>query len=274
MSAAPDVLGARSEAQRRPARVAARLHPESVVDLARVQARRVLRHPALLLSLAWIVLGVGFALPDSPYERYSAVTALLVFLAGPATFFAVNLVATSERRSGADEWTPALAMPPVRRTAALLLAGVGVAAVVLLADLLLIAVTGPQEPGLPLRWEHVAAVPLAVLGAAVLGVAVARLLPWPGAPLVVMVALVAANVWTNDHQPYLGLYVDFAVWTDSDAIPAMQPGSPGWHLVYLAALVGLAACGALLRDATRRWLPFLGGGVCAAVAVVAGALQL
>ena len=110
-----------------------------------------------------------------------------------------------------------------------------------------------------LRWAHVASVPVAVLGAAVLGVAVARLLPWPGAPLVVMVGLVAANVWASDHQPYLGLYVDFAVWTGTDAIPAMNPGPPGWHLVYLVALVGLAACGALLRDVSRRWLPFVGG---------------
>ncbi len=273
MSTAHDVLGARPEAGPR-ARLSTASSLENVIDLARVQSRRILRHPAMLLSLGWLLAGVGFALPDTPYERYSAATGLLIFLAGPSTFFASNLVATSERRSGADDWTPALPMPPLRRTSALLLSGVAAAAAALVLDLLLIAVSGPGQVGPALRWAHVATVPVAVLGAAVLGVAVARLLPWPGAPLVVMVGLVAANVWTNDHYPYLGLYVDFAVWTGTDAVPAMNPGSPGWHLVYLVALVGLAACGALLRDATRRWLPFVGGGVCAAVALVAGALQL
>ncbi len=273
MSTTHDVLGTPPEAERR-----ARLSPpaglDNVVDLARVQARRLLRHPALLLSFAWLIAGVGFGLPDTPYERYSHVTGVLIFVAGPAAFFAANLVATSERRSGADDWTPALPMPGARRTAAMLLAGVAVAGVVLVLDLLILAVSGREPTDPALRWAHVAAVPVALLGAVVLGVAVARLLPWPGAPLVVMVGLVAANIWTNDHQPYLGLYVDFAVWTSTDAIPAMNPGSPGWHLVYLVALVGLAACGALLRDVNRRWLPILGGGICAAVAVLAGALQL
>ena len=271
MSAAPDVL-----AVRRDAGPSTRRHAglDNVVDLAAVQTRRLLRHPAALLSLVWVVAGVGLALPDTPYERYSAVTGMLIFIAGPAIFFASNLVASSERRSGADDWTPALPMPPAARTLGLLAAGAVVAAGSLVVDLLVVAVAGPDEVGLPLQWAHVASVPVAVLGAAVLGVAVARLLPWPGAALVVMVGLVAANIWTENHQPYLGLYVDFAVWTSSDAVPAMHPGSPGWHLVYLAALVGLAACGALLREARRRWLPFVGGGVCAVVAVLAGGLQL
>jgi hypothetical protein len=271
MSAAPDVIGVRSAAGA-PTRRHAGL--DNVVDLAAVQARRLLRHPALLLSLLWVVVGVGLGLPDTPYERYSAVTGMLIFIAGPAMFFASNLVASSERRSGADDWTPALPMAPAARILGLLMAGAVVAAGSLVVDLLVIAVAGRSEGGPPLHWAHVASVPVAILGAAVLGAAVARLLPWPGAPLVVMVGLVAGNIWTENHQPYLGLYVDFAVWTDTEAIPAMHPGSPGWHLVYLVALVALAACGALLRDARRRWLPVVGGGICAAVAVLAGALQL
>ena len=271
MSAAHDVIDVRSAAEVSTRRLAGL---DNVVDLAGVQARRLLRHPALLLSLLWVVLGVGLGLPDTPYERYSAVTGMLIFIAGPAMFFASNLVASSERRSGADDWTPALPMAPAARTLGLLLAGAVVAAGSLLVDLLILTVAGRDEVGPPLHWAHVVSVPVAILGAAVLGVAVARLLPWPGAALVVMVGLVAANIWTENHQPYLGLYVDFAVWTSSDAIPAMHPGSPGWHLVYLVALVCLAACGALLRDVSRRWVPFVGGAACALVAVLAGVLQL
>jgi hypothetical protein len=36
----------------------------------------------------------------------------------------------------------------------------------------------------------------------------------------------------------------------------MDPGSPGWHVVYLAGLCAMAAVGALL-SATRQRLPLL-----------------
>ena len=247
--------------------------PTTVLELARVQTRRILRHPALLVSLVWVVLGLGFGFPDTPYEQYSLATGMVVFMMGPAAFFAANLVATSERRTSADEWTPALPMPALRRTVALLAAGVGVGAVALAIQLLLVAIAYDQ-PVLELRWTHVLSVPIAITGAVVLGVAVARLLPWPGAPLLVMAAVVTANVWASNNEPYLGLYVDFAEWTGSDAIPAMEPGSGAWHLVYLTAFVGLAAFGAVLRDVRRVWLPVLGGAVCGVLVVVAGALQL
>jgi hypothetical protein len=270
VSAAPDLLGV--EEARVPA-VRLPVGPATVLELARVQTRRILRHPALLVSLVWLVLGVGFGLPDSPYEQYSLATGMIVFLMGPAAFFAANLVATSERRSSADEWTPALPMPAVRRTTALLVAGAALGAVALAIQLVLIALAYDQ-PVLELRWTHVLSVPVAITGAVVLGVAVARLLPWPGAPLLVMAAITAANIWASNNEVYLGLYVDFAQWTGNDAIPGMHPGSGAWHLVYLAAFVGLAAFGAVLRDVRRVWIPVLGGAVCGTLVLVAGALQL
>lgn len=245
-----------------------------VVDLARTQGRRMLRQPAYLIALVWVVLGVGLGLPDTPYEKYSGVTGLLVFYLGPLAFFAANLVASSERRSGADEWTPALPMTPARRTTALLLACLLPAGVTLGLDLVLFSVVGQPDVILPVHLSHLASVPLLVLGAAVLGVAVARLLPWPGAALLVMVGLVAANLWTSSRQPYLGLYVDFADWTDTDAVPGLLPGSGPWHLAYLAGLVGLAACGAFLRDVRRPWIPVLGGAACGVLVLVAGVAQL
>ena len=270
MSAAPDLIGV-EETRVRAVRLPA--GPATVLELASVQTRRILRHPALLVSLVWVVLGVGFGLPDSPYEQYSLATGMVLFMMGPAAFFAANLVATSERRSSADEWTPALPLPPLRRTGALLVAGAGVGAVALAIQLLLIAIAYDQ-PALELRWTHVLSVPVAITGAVVLGVAVARLLPWPGAPLLVMAAITAANIWASNNEVFLGLYVDFAVWTGNDAIPGMHPGSGAWHLVYLAAFVGLAAFGAVLRDVRRVWLPVLGGAACGTLVLVAGALQL
>jgi hypothetical protein len=270
VSAAPDLLGV-EESRVRTVRLPA--GPATVLDLARVQTRRILRHPALLVSLVWLALGVGFGFPETPYEQYSMATGMLIFMAGPATFFAANLVATSERRTAADEWTPALPMPALRRTTALLLAGAALGAVALAIQLLLIAVVYDQ-PALDLRWTHVLSVPVAITGAVVLGVAVARLLPWPGAPLLVMAAITAANIWAANNEVFLGLYVDFAQWTGSDVIPGLHPGSGAWHLVYLAAFVGLAAFGAVLRDVRRVWVPVLGGAVCGTLVLVAGALQL
>jgi hypothetical protein len=101
------------------------------------------------------------------------------------------------------------------------------------------------------------------------------LLPWTGVPLVVVVGLVSFNLWITTRDPYLGFYVDFPVWTTPDnMVPAMVPGDPSWHLVFLLALTGLAACGALLRDARRWWLPFTGGAVLGALVLVSGTLQL
>jgi hypothetical protein len=248
-------------------------------DLALRQGRRMLRHPVLLLGAAWFVVGFGVGAPSTPYDRYSMVTGMIAFMLGPVSFFAANLVASSDRRCGAEEWTPSLPMPAVHRTAALLLACLVPATVAGLIDLVAVALFGPLEETMPLLWQHVASVPLVVLGATVLGVAVARLLPWPGVSLAVMVGLVAFNARVAGDHSYLGFYVDFAEWTPNSAayaavIPAMVPGSPSWHLVYLAALCGLAACGALLRDARRRWLPFSVGAALGAVVLVAGAAQL
>ena len=245
-----------------------------LLDLAGVHARRMLRHPVLLVGIAWAVLGMGIGFPDTPYEEYSALTGLVAFFLGPLAFFAANLVASSERRSGADEWTPALPMPPVRRTTALLVACLALAGVALAINVVMLLAVGPGDTAMHVSVWHMASVPLTVLGGAVLGVAVAKLLPWPGAALLVMVTLVAFNLWVASREAYLGFYVDFAQWTGTDAIPAMEPGSGSWHVLYLGALIALAACGAYLRDAVHRWIPVAAGALCGSVAILAGAVQL
>jgi hypothetical protein len=251
--------------------------PWSVVpDLAGRHAARMVRHPVLLLGVLWYALVAGVPhLPTTPYDQYAVVTGTVAFALGPLAYFAANLVASSGRRSGADEWTPSLPLPALHRTCALLLACLAPAALALALDLVvMVAIKADGGLIFPVRWQHLASVPVTVLGGAVLGVAVARLLPWLGTPLVVAVGLVVFNFWVSESDPYLGFYVDFAVWTRNDVIPAMTPGSPGWHLLYLAALVCVAACGALLRDARRRWAPLLAGAALGAVVLVAGAAQL
>jgi hypothetical protein len=246
-----------------------------VPHLARLDAIRVLKHPAMLVGVVWFVLGVGIEndLP-SAYDRYTAATASLVLVLGIPTFVAVNMVATSGRRSGVDEWSAALPVPFLHRTVATLLAACAPALVGLVLTLGYLALT-PGETLLPILWQHVAAQVAALLGAGLLGVAVARLLPWPGLPLLVAVALVTANLWVSGHWPYLGAYTEFVLGTASpDDLPARAPGSASWHLVYLVALGALAAAGALLPVARRWYLPFLVGAALGSVVLVAGWFQL
>ena len=198
---------------------------------------------------------------------------MVVFLLAVPAYFAVNLVATSGRRNGVDDWTAGLPLSPFHRTVAMLLAAVVPAALSVVASLVWLA-SGGAETGLPLLWQHLVSPWVAVLGAGLLGVAVSRLLPWPGMPLVVLVAVVTANFWIAGRWTYLGAYVDFVRWTDQDVIPAREPGSAGWHLTYLLALCALAAAGALLPVTRRRWLPFAAGAVAGVVVLVAGYLQL
>jgi hypothetical protein len=246
----------------------------TVGELARLQARRMVRHPVVLVGLAWVVVAMGFGSPGTPYEEYSGVTGLVAFFIGPLAFFAANLVASSERRSGADDWTGALSMPERDRTLALLVAALAPAGLAAVLNLVLYAVVAVDGVVMPIAWTHVASVPLTVLGGAVLGVAVARLLPWPGMALLVMVGLVSFNVWVSTVEDYLGFYVDFAQWEGGDEVPLMEPGNGSLHLVYLGSLVALAACGALLRDVRRPVIPFVLGGGFGALVLVAGTLQL
>ena len=248
-----------------------------VADLAKLQAVRIMRHPVFLLGLGWYVVLVGVGeRPHTLYAEYSTVTGSVAYVAGPFAFFAANLVASSGRRSGADEWTPSLPMTRLHRTNALLLACLAPAAFAAVLDLaVLYAIRLYGGLDMHVQWQHLASVPVTVLGGAVLGVAVARLLPWTGVPLVVVVALVSFNLWVTTKDPYLGFYVDFAEWTTpGNMVPAMVPGDPSWHLVFLLALTGLAGCGALLRDARRWWLPFTMGAVLGVVVLVSGTLQL
>jgi hypothetical protein len=268
-----DLMTAGRRSTVRPLRVGVSRPWALVPDLARVHAVRILRHPVFLLGMLWYVVALFVNPPTKPYDQYTMLTALPIFLVGIPVFIAVNLVATSSRRAGVDDWTGALPFAPVHRTAAMLLASAA-PAVFVAAIQALTYVSYRGIVTLVVPWTQLACVPVSILGAGLLGVAVARLLPWPGAPLAVAVALVSVNLWVSGPWPYLGAYCDFVLWTTHDVIPARIPGSSGWHLTYLLALCGLAATGALLSVARRRWLPLAAGVVFGVLVLVAGFLQL
>ena len=246
------------------------------IVLGRTELRRILLHPVLLGSLAFVVLAGGLDRGTGPREAYAMVTSAGVFFLGPFAFFAANLLASRDRRHGSEDWLSSLPAPRRDRTAALLVACAGPAVLVTLLALITYAVyaAAGQMADHPVVLE-VLAVCLGVLGGALLGVMVARWAPFPGAALLVMVALVAFHVSLRDDQVLLGAYVEFARWGETpEAWAGVIDGSRAWHAVYLAGLCAMAAIGALLVDVRRRTTVFALGVAVAAATALAGWAQL
>jgi hypothetical protein len=98
-------------------------------------------------------------------------------------------------------------------------------------------------------------------------------MPWRGAPLIVMFALIAwvVAVMGRDSLQWT------APWTVSSAyFEDVNPatGSHGWHAVYLLGLGLLATVAALLRFASYRQLLLLSGSALLAATIAAGLAQL
>lgn len=266
-----DVLGDAPEAVRR------RTTPVPA-ELGRVQAVRLARHPLFLLALAWTGLGTVLSGDLGPRTMFSMVTDLPTFLVGPFVFFAANLLASSERRHGNEEWLDSMPAPARHRTAAAQVAVLGPFLVVgaLVAAGLAVGVATDRFVTRPAALEVLSGL-LPVLGAGLLGVMVARWLPWRGAAALVMVALVVLHIWLNDRHELLGAFVEWAAWPasgNSSVWAGLAPGSRGWHVVYVLALCAMAATGAHLVHARRRMPVLALGGAFTSVALVAGWAQL
>ena len=248
-------------------------HP-GVGTLAGREARRILGHPVNVVLLAYfIVLGGVQAAANglaADLAVYHVLFLLGLFWFGPSTFFAANLVASSARRSHAESQ---LAATPLGASARTLAACLGVLAPAAVATGFAVVLWLAQH-SIP-RLERVqsvvelAAIPLCALGGGLLGVAVARWLPWRGMPLVVLFALIAWVVAVMDRG---GLWWT-APWTMSPVYygdDTMGAGSHVWHAVYLFGLGVLAAVAAMLRHREHRpTLLALGGAACVATLAAA-----
>jgi hypothetical protein len=129
----------------------------------------------------------------------------------------------------------------------------------------------------PTVW-HLAQGPLTVLGGALLGVMVARSTSVPGVALLVMLAMIAYDVWLGgdamiEYQP-LATYVAWAAWGNGTEWAGLIPGSAFWHDLYLLGLCAMAACGAFLREAAHRGRVLALGALLTALTAVPALLQL
>ncbi|MCW2742034.1 MAG: hypothetical protein JWR45_2456 [Blastococcus sp.] len=240
--------------------------------LAWVEARRFARHPLFLLGV--VLLGVSTAAVSD--DRNGGI---LDFTIAPAFLLGVLGMVVAHRltRSMARPGDAVRAAPAdgVLRTAALCLACLvpGVVAVAWVAWCYVAVALWPAPELVAISGGR-QAVMLAcgvvyAVGGALLGVLLGRWTRFPGAPLVMMAALYG---WT-----LLGLYGQTMAASRLGNLVALNPpfvpslatdnghdhpelmgGSPGWYLVYIALLCGLAAAAAMVHEAvgarrTRLW---------------------
>jgi hypothetical protein len=250
-----------------------------VPALARREAVRLLRHPFLLAGFGLYLMTAGYSLfvDTSATTAFSLIDSFPSFYPGVFTILAGSLVASRDHRAGTRELLSPLPGRALERVFALCLACLAPAAVTLLLTLGLHAVYLQQgvyvdEPGI----AHLTQGAVTVLGGSLFGVMVGTWAPTRSAALVALVVMVFANVWLNaDEGPenLLGLSIGWGEWGSEDGRVwgGLAPGSPGWHVVYLLGLCGLAACAALLRVAHRR-MPVLAASVGCLALTVAGAV--
>ncbi len=185
----------------------------TVVALARVEGRRLLRHPAVLaaaaLPVAMALLFLLFA--DKAVEDDYTWSLIVPFMAlAAATLVAVNLAALRARRDGAEELYGSCPASARALTAGHLASLAW--AVVAAAFLVAIVVAAFMSKGGPLASIFLALMaPSIVLVCGALGLTLARWLPHPAAALIGVVGLltVLGNIGADEPSgwrlPVLGL---------------------------------------------------------------------
>jgi hypothetical protein len=250
----------------------------AVGPLAQREAWRIVRHPIYLAMLVYFVILGGVQAAGGGLSGREAVRELVLVLGllwfGPATYFAANLVASSARRSHAESQLAAAPTTAYARTVA---ACLGVLCPTAVAAAFSAIVSVVEHAGGSL--DHVqgagelAVIPLCTLGGGLLGVAVAQWMPWRGAPLIVLFALIAWVVAVMDR----GELQWTAPWTMSHAYykdAQLAPGSHVWHATYLLGLSLLAGIAALLRHPSQRRPLLALGAMVFTATLVAGWVQV
>lgn len=263
----------------------------AVVALAGREALRLVTSKVWLGLLGYVVLVFGVdSIQGTGIWSRAALAELIVYILvlylGPFTFVASHLVATSARRGGAARSLSAVPLDRRRRDLALCLGVlIGMVPVAVgLAGVASWAASGPaRQAATELTTPTFALIDIAqvgaiVLGAGVLGVVVARWLPFAGSLLIGFVAMVAVVVIMTSTEsigadlPWFAPYVAIENVTSG---PWIAFGSRGWHLGYLVALSVLGTCVAAVRHPGEGRRPWVVAALLAACAVVAtGVLQL
>jgi hypothetical protein len=241
------------------------------------EARRLVRHP--VLWLVPVVVAVTAAADSASDGRnadywYGTIFTAVAFFGPIFVLFAANLVASSARRSRAEEM---LNVTPTTDTHRMWAMSLGVAlplaatGAIGAGAMALIDSVNDIPPEDLLTAGELAQLPFVLAGAGLLGVLAARWLPFAGGVLIVFVVATLGGLvafrrfdggawwmwWTTG--------MTFEGW-------APVPGRPWLHVAYLTGLCACAAIAAVYRSQGRR-LVLVGGPVLAATLVL-GWLQL
>ena len=163
-----------------------------VLALARIEGRRLLRHPFILTAAALPVVSAVLVLltsddPDAGYE-WSLLVPFMLF--DGAVLVAVNLAALRGRRDHADELYASLPAPARARTSAHLLSlawAVAAAAALVALAVLAFVIRGNSLPSI----ASAVSTPALVALCGALGLALARWLPHPAVAAVGVVGAFA-----------------------------------------------------------------------------------
>ena len=248
--------------------------------LALAEARRLLVHPVMLAGFGlWLLISSNLFWGDEPrpLDVFESVGTALSWTPGVFAILAGYLVATREQRAGSLDVLGALPAREPERVRALCMAALapGLVGLVLnlgLAVLLLATDMFAVTPSV----AHLLQAPLTLVGAVLLGVHVAVWAPYPIAPALAVVGMVGFHVAFEEGST-IGLLKPAVFWadwgrTEGELWDGFIAGSPGWHVVYVAGLCGLAAAAALVR-VTRSPRLVASGLTVLAVTVAAAVLQ-
>lgn len=226
----------------------------AVLVMARREGVLLIRHPAFVFGLILFIplmtlIGLGLDSGAGVLSQDDGSQNLLLVPLGWAAILASNLCTLRSRRYGTDELLGGALVPLGSRTAAHLVAcfatlpvSVGFAAALVLLRRL------EGWDGWP-RIEVFAVGPLIVLGGAVLGVAVARWLPWAVFGWVAVIATFMLQVAYGEADArFRWLHFSSHGNDTSFDMPEFQIEQHGWHLVYLVGATLLVAAVALLRS--------------------------
>jgi hypothetical protein len=285
--------------------VGERAQQRVLLTLARLHAKRYLRHPLYLLGVVLLVGGVLNAWRDPDGAGNAWDDGLLyypVYLGILGLVVAYRLTVTEDR---ALALLPSAPTDQRVRTLALCLACL-VPVVTCLLFMTAIATVNqlvPAGPDAPfvlrpdtgeIGWVGYVSTQLEIVvacyGGPVLGIAVARWWRFPGAGVLAAVLLFLVEIlalglgeggayWLTWWTRAVDALVPYVYWKAAPGVTGyttMRPGSPTGHVLYALALCGLAITAAVLRDASpavrATWRRV--GGVLLTVAAVGYAWAL
>jgi hypothetical protein len=258
-------------------------------QLGGVEARRMVRHPAYPVGLVYVAVFLVAALTGDDVAPWANTAYITVFLClfliyAPVTIIVANRIAAATYRRRVREVLDGTPVQSRERTVGVMLGllrgpvlvGLAGAAVLFLLQQFTSADVAANNRVVPrVGWDYLQ-LPVLVLGAGLLGIAVARWLPWPGVMpvvvLIVWIGTVAMYAYTaGTVAPTRAWFALWPVWVASqDGLLPQQPlDREMWHLVYLLGLGCLAGIAALLRtDGPRRglWIAAAGTAVLTGLA--------